>query len=69
MSQGQSGRMVVEIEPRLKRELYAELARDGLTFKDWLVATAERYILERAQRPLFADDHAGQAVQQPRKPR
>jgi hypothetical protein len=38
---------VVEIEPELKHGLYAELARNGLTLKDWLIGRAERYIKER----------------------
>jgi hypothetical protein len=44
MSRGPSGRIVVEVEPHLKRGLYAELARNGLTFKDWLIQQASSYI-------------------------
>lgn len=54
MSRGPSGRIVVEVEPDLKRSLYAELAREGLTFKDWLIGQAERYVAERHQPPMFA---------------
>lgn len=46
--------MVVELEPDLKRRLYASLASDGLTFKDWLISQAERYMLDRRQPLLFA---------------
>ncbi len=53
MSRGPSGRIVVEIEPQLKRGLYAELSRNGLTFKDWLVAQASRFIQESQQPNLF----------------
>lgn len=56
MSRGPSGRIVVEVEPRLKRGLYAELARNGLTFKDWLISQAERYIQESQQPNLFAGE-------------
>jgi hypothetical protein len=46
--------MVVELDPELKRSLYAELAQEGLTFKDWLKGEVERYLSERRQPLLFA---------------
>jgi hypothetical protein len=68
MSRGPSGRIVVEIEPELKRRLYAELYRDNLTLKDWLIAQAERYIAERRQPLLFAGEleEQGYDVRKPR---
>jgi hypothetical protein len=54
MSRGPSGRIVVELETGLKRRLYASLAGDGLTFKDWLIDQAERYLSARAQPSLKA---------------
>ena len=54
MSQGLSGRMVVELEPELKRQLYASLAIDGLTFKQWLIGQADAYLSQRRQPLLFA---------------
>lgn len=54
MSRGTSGRIVVEVDPSLKRELYAELSREGLTLKDWLIAQATQYIAESQQPRLFA---------------
>lgn len=53
MSRGAGPRMVVELDPALKRSLYAELAYDGLTFKDWLTREAQRYVSERRQPTLF----------------
>ena len=53
MSRGPSGRIVVEVEPNLKRRLYSELVREGLTFKDWLIKQAERYIADQEQPRLF----------------
>lgn len=53
MSRGASGRIVVEMEPQLKRTLYAELARNGLTLKAWFIAEAERYVKEAQQPTLF----------------
>ncbi len=44
--------MVVELDPALKRSLYLELTRDGLTFKDWLTREAKRYVFEHRQQFL-----------------
>ena len=65
MSRGASGRMVVEIEPDLKRRLYVELAKEGLTFKDWLIRQAEHYIAERGQPLLFSESQP--SSEEPRK--
>ena len=52
MSIGSSGRIVIEVEPESKRRLYAALARDGLTLKDWFLKNAELYMTESSQLPL-----------------
>jgi hypothetical protein len=52
MSIGSSGRIVIEVEPESKRQLYAALARDGLTLKDWFLKNAELYLTESGQLPL-----------------
>ncbi|WP_374682815.1 hypothetical protein [Accumulibacter sp.] len=44
MSIGSSGRIVVEVEPALKRALYAALAREGSTLKKWFLQSAEQYL-------------------------
>lgn len=59
MSRGTSGRVVVEIDPQLKRELYAELIREGRTLKDWFIDRAERYVESRRQPALFAAEPPG----------
>ena len=46
VSRGPSGRIVVEIEPGLKRHLYSRLAINGLTLKEWLVKHARDYVSE-----------------------
>jgi hypothetical protein len=46
--------MVVELEPELKRRLYAALAVDGVTFKQWLIWQTERFLSDRDQPFLFA---------------
>lgn len=60
MARGPSGRMVVEIQPELKRRLYAELIQEGLTFKEWLTGQVERYVADRRQPLLFVAESGGQ---------
>jgi len=52
MSIGSSGRIVIEIEPESKRLLYAALARDGMTLKDWFLRNVENYMTATSQLPL-----------------
>lgn len=47
MSVGPSGRIVVEVEPGLKRELHSALLKDGKTLKDWFVTQAESFVESR----------------------
>jgi hypothetical protein len=44
MSIGNSGRIVIEVEPDVKRRLYSALARDGLSLKQWFLKNAEAYL-------------------------
>lgn len=44
MARGISGRIVLEVDPGLKRQLYSVLVRDGLTMKDWFLAEARRFL-------------------------
>lgn len=44
MAIGKSGRIVIEIDPLLKRRLRAALELDDLTLKDWFVDRAIEYI-------------------------
>ncbi|MCP5536145.1 MAG: hypothetical protein H7A51_07890 [Akkermansiaceae bacterium] len=53
MARGDSGRIVLEIDPSLKDELYSALTRDGHTLKSWFLANTEKYLLERNQLQLF----------------
>ena len=68
MSRGPSGRIVVEIEPGLKRRLYAELAADGLTLKDWFIAQVESYIVKDRQAFLRVAE-PGDQIYETRRPR
>lgn len=51
---GDSGRIVLEIDPREKQSLYAALAKDGLTLKDWFLRHAGSYLKEGGQLSFFA---------------
>jgi hypothetical protein len=44
MARGDSGRIVLEVDPDLKGELYVELAKRGLTLRAWFIGEAERLV-------------------------
>jgi hypothetical protein len=53
MARGPSGRIVLEIEPRQKDELYKAIEKNGMTLKEWFLRQAGRYLSEQAQPELF----------------
>ena len=53
MARSESGRIVVDLEPDVKRELYASLALEGVTLKDWFTRSAKAYAAESMQPLLF----------------
>ncbi len=52
MAKGSSGRIVVEIDPELKQELYHALGEEGINMKQWFLGNVGQYLEERAQ-PSF----------------
>lgn len=46
MSIGTSGRLVIEIEPKLKQEIYAALKSKGLTLKEWFLEQSDSLLQE-----------------------
>ena len=52
MSIGASGRIVLEVPPHLKRELYAALAREGVNLKAWFLRQASEYLSQGRQERL-----------------
>lgn len=50
MSIGRSGRIVIEIDPAIKRELYSKLSKEGRTLKDWFLLSTSNYMLETEAR-------------------
>lgn len=49
MARGQSGRVVLEIDPAVKRALHARLAGEGRTLKDWFLEQANDFLNPRQQ--------------------
>ncbi|HNU50187.1 MAG TPA: hypothetical protein PKJ98_04630 [Verrucomicrobiota bacterium] len=57
MARGESGRIVIEVQPEVKRRLYSALALTGSTLKDWFIRAAADYCSETAQPSLFPATH------------
>jgi hypothetical protein len=53
MAIGGSGRIVLEVEPELKRKLYSILALENRSLKDWFIALAIQHIEAQQQPGLF----------------
>lgn len=49
VSIGSSGRIVIEIDPALKQELYATLEKEGSHLKHWFLKNVEDYLREKSQ--------------------
>ena len=56
MARGKSGRIVLEIDPELKRQLYLTLEKDQKTMKEWFVREASDLIQYGSQNSLFTSD-------------
>lgn len=54
MARGSSNRIVVEVDIETKNDLYAVLAKDNLTLKQWFLNNVEQYIKDQNQPSLFA---------------
>lgn len=48
---GESGRIVVDVEPELKRRIYSALSLSGGTLKDWFIKVAEE-LCEENRKPV-----------------
>jgi len=56
MAKGTSGRIVIEIDPDLKQELYGALDKEGLNLKQWFLNNVESYLRDRSQLSLLPMD-------------
>jgi len=52
MSIGNSGRLVIEIEPELKKELHAVLKKEGTNLKAWFLENVDHFLSEKGQQSL-----------------
>lgn len=52
MSIGSSGRIVIEVGPDLKKDLYSALAKEGLSLKEWFLRGATSYLEHASQLQL-----------------
>lgn len=55
MAVGTSGRVVIDIDPSLKRRLHAGLMAEGKSLKEWFLERCAEYLAERGQPRLFDD--------------
>ena len=62
MARSNSGRVVLEMDPDLKRELYVALATDSLTLRQWFCTQVEAYVRGKMQPSLFAKPRAESTV-------
>lgn len=53
MPRGTSGRIVIEIDPVLKDDLYEALQKEGLNLKSWFLENVQDYLSDRSQLKLF----------------
>lgn len=53
MARGKSGRIVLEVDPSFKRELYLALEHEQQTLKEWFTAHAQQFLSEHQQPSLF----------------
>ena len=60
MPKGETGRIVVDIDPALKRRLYSVLAMENSTLKDWFIQCAERYV-KKNREPNLTRNKKGSA--------
>jgi hypothetical protein len=59
MSIGSSGRIVIEIDPQTKRNLYSALTKKGVTLKDWFLDCADKYLTDL---PNQQTDNEGKVI-------
>lgn len=49
MARSKSGRIVLEIDPILKKNLYLTLGKNEQTLKEWFVIVAREFVLNQNQ--------------------
>jgi hypothetical protein len=54
MARGESGRIVIEVDPTFKKELYLALGLEGTTLKDWFTRRGEQFVRDTNEPSLFS---------------
>ena len=49
---GKSGRIVIEIDPDVKQELYESLGNEKSSLKNWFLDNVDRYLAEKSKLPM-----------------
>jgi hypothetical protein len=52
MAKGSSGRLVIEIDPLLKEELYQALGDENMNLKQWFLQNVSHFLKARTQPSL-----------------
>jgi len=52
MSIGKSGRVVIEMDPKLKEELYSALSKENKNLKHWFLENVESFLKNAGQLEL-----------------
>ena len=65
MSIGNSGRIVIEIEPELKQELHTVLRLEGVSLKAWFLTHVEELLADKGQQSLPFEE--GQHIKEARQ--
>ncbi len=52
MAIGNSGRIVIEIEPELKKEIHTLIKKKGMTLREWFLEQVNKSLLNTERREL-----------------
>ena len=57
MAKGTSGRIVIEVDPDLKEQLYSVLDKEGLNLKQWFLLNANQFLQDKTQLSLLPNNN------------
>ena len=57
MAKGTSGRIVIEVDPDLKEQLYSVLDKEGLNLKQWFLINANQFLKDKTQLSLLPNNN------------
>jgi hypothetical protein len=63
MSIGKSGRIVIEVEPDIKQELYEVLGKEGKSLKAWFLENAQSYLADKGQGSLSLNQETQEEIE------